>query len=180
MTLPHIQPNREGEAPAEPRDQNASASPEPPSRAPQRRRPQHGVHNRLNVPTVVWLTVCTRNRVRALATPSVQTALHEIWSVATGSRVGHYMLMPDHLHLFAIPGEPAAEIGAWVTYWKSMLTRRVRPTWRWLAGYWDTRVRSRAHYNELCTYMEHNPVRHELAATPAEWRFRGEVFEIDW
>jgi hypothetical protein len=53
-----------------------------------------------NRPTIVFLNVCTEGRSRWLADHTIHETLTSIWRSATYWKVGPYILMPDHLHLF--------------------------------------------------------------------------------
>jgi REP element-mobilizing transposase RayT len=53
-----------------------------------------------------FLTVCTHNRARWLASEVNHQLLVWIWTIAAKWLVGHYVLLPDHLHLFAAPADP--------------------------------------------------------------------------
>ncbi len=79
-----------------------------------RHHPVHGVHISSQKPTIVFLTVCTRNRSPWLATDEHHARLRSVWLQATAWRTGRYVLMPDHLHLLAVPGEPqtARQLGS--------------------------------------------------------------------
>ena len=148
---------------------------------PQRRHPVHGLRPAPNMPVVVFLTICTRGRVSCLANDYCHETLRHVWQSATAWRVGPYIIMPDHIHLFAVPGEPELDLGRWVRFWKSQVTRASGdPTLRWQLDYWDTRMRSRAAYAAKLDYAYHNPVRHRLVARAEDWPYRGEVFPVEW
>ncbi len=70
---------------------------------PDRRKPAEGVHIYLHQPTMVFVTVCTKDRARWLACEEAHRLLAEVWRRAEAWLVGNYVLMPDHLHLFAAP-----------------------------------------------------------------------------
>ena len=93
------EPPREGEAPAEPRHEREDM--------PQRKRPASGVFLSRYQTTIVYVTVCTRHRRRWLATPEVHELLCSVWREATAWLVGRYVIMPDHIHLFAALGDIA-------------------------------------------------------------------------
>ncbi len=69
-----------------------------------RKHPVHGVLAVPNQPTIVFLTVCTKNRQPWLATSEVHNLLHLVWASADAWLVGKYIIMPDHVHLFTVPG----------------------------------------------------------------------------
>jgi putative transposase len=81
-----------------------------------RRHPAHGVHFSREAPAIVFVTVCTKQRRRWLATADNHLALVSVWNEATGWHVGRYVLMPDHLHLFAAPGKLELPLDNWVRY----------------------------------------------------------------
>jgi hypothetical protein len=71
---------------------------------PQRRHTSKGIIEDDRTPTLVFLNVCTANREAWLADPHLHATLVKVWKSATHWEVGPYVLMPDHLHLFAWPG----------------------------------------------------------------------------
>jgi putative transposase len=147
---------------------------------PQRRHPAKGVLENDRTPTLIFLNVCTANSEPWLADPHVHETLVEVWRFATHWEVGPYILMPDHLHLFARPGFGSATFDRWVQYWKSMFARTIHnPDLRWQSGGFHHRIRSWEGAEEKRRYMMMNPVRASLVATPEEWRFRGEIFRHD-
>lgn len=89
--------------------------------------------------------------------------------------------MPDHLHLFAAPGQPELSLERWVTYWKSQFSKQVRARqYRWQTDHWDTRLRREESYEAKWEYAVNNPVRHGLVSHPNDWPFQGEIFELRW
>jgi REP element-mobilizing transposase RayT len=55
---------------------------------------------------IVFVTTGTNQRKKLLANAQCHEILREIWeksAVIDGWWVGHYILMPDHVHLFARP-----------------------------------------------------------------------------
>ena len=98
---------------------------------PSRHHPVHGVRSNSHEPIIVFLTVCTKDRTPWLANAAVHSMLREVWSTADAWLIGQYVIMPDHLHLFAAPnpaweGEAPAEpqsFDSWVRYWKSQFTK---------------------------------------------------------
>jgi putative transposase len=146
-----------------------------------RRHPAHGVQIQSTLPTIVLLTVCTKGRQRWLASNENHALLRSIWRAATSWRVGQYVLMPDHVHLFAAPDKPEVPLDNWVRYWKSQFTKAhgVRAH-RWQVDHWDRRLRSGEGYAEKWEFVRCNPVRHGLVARPEDWPFQGMVFELEW
>jgi len=64
---------------------------------------------------IVFFTTCTYRRRKILALSKCEKILREIWKDSAdhdGWYVGHYILMPDHVHFFARPevnARPKAE-----------------------------------------------------------------------
>jgi putative transposase len=152
---------------------------------PQPRAPPHFPPvERFNAPTIVFLTVCTQNRKPILARADVHALLADVWRVAAGWRVGRYVLMHDHLHLFCAPArtEPLP-LDRWVQFWKSRASRRwprlpEQPVWQ--KSFWDTQLRSGESYEEKWEYVRLNPVRKGLVTRWEEWPFAGEIHVLDW
>src|SRR5262245_22817277 len=120
-----------------------------------RRHPAHGVKSRSDLPTIVFLTVCAKDRKRWLATHQVHVLLREVWASATAWLVGRYVIMPDHIHLFAAPGRPLVSLDNWVQYWKSIFTKQCPPGAfrRWETDHWDTRLRDIDGYRAKWEYV---------------------------
>ncbi len=156
---------------------------------------KHPVHQpiveRFNEPAIVFLTVCTQDRKRLLARADVVALLRDSWRAAESWRVGRFMVMPDHVHLFCAPATlhgtdgavPSRPIGQWVRYWKTLASRRwprvdEQPVWQ--LDFWDTQLRHLRHYDEKWEYVRQNPVRAGLVAEPAAWPHQGEINELRW
>jgi putative transposase len=149
---------------------------------------KHPVHQpiveRFNEPAIVFLTVCTKDRIRVLARSDVTALLMDSWQDATSWLVGRFIVMPDHVYLFCAPGEPPARaLKQWVRYWKTLASRRwprrnEQPVWQ--LDFWDTQIRSVAHYDEKWEYVRQNPVRAGLVADSDEWPHQGELNELRW
>ena len=151
---------------------------------PQRKHPVHLPSlQRHNEPVIVFLTVCTRNRQTLLANSAMQAMLVKAWGLACRWRVGRYLVMPDHVHLFCSPAVHEAEnVKDWAAYWKGLTSRGVQgygplaggprgsgpslgegvPGGRgatraedglWQRDVWDTQLRSGNHYHEKWEYV---------------------------
>jgi putative transposase len=146
-----------------------------------RKKPAHGVQIDPSRPTIVFVTVCTEDRRAWLASRENHLALRDVWAEAAAWLVGRYMLMPDHLHLFAAPGRLDIPLDNWVRYWKSQFTRKhYRPTQEWQVDHWDTRLRSGESYDEKWWYVRNNPVRAGLVDNADDWPYQGELNVLPW
>jgi putative transposase len=147
----------------------------------QRTHPVHGVLHLADQPTIVFGTVCTKNRASWLASPQVHHELRDVWLEASAWVMGKYVIMPDHIHFFAAATESPIPFDNWVKYWKSLFTKRHHVlAHQWLSGHWDTRMRSAAHFEEKWDYVQQNPVRQGLVKAPGQWSLKGEIFEFCW
>ncbi len=153
----------------------------PMSEAPKRSRPTHGVKIIDSNSTIIYLTVCTKNRVPWLASEITHDLIRRVWHDAQAWLVGRYVLMPDHLHLFAGWTGSDITLDAWVRYWKSQFTKAGgQPQRRWQTDHWDTRMRTARQFEEKWEYVRNNPVRHGLVKRPDEWPFQGQIFDWQW
>jgi putative transposase len=144
--------------------------------------PAQGVHLTSHQPVVVWLTVCTKDRVPWLKQTVVQEKLRAIWrDEATAWLMGDYLLMPDHLHGFCAPNDPKCELEEWIAYWKRQLARKLPQfTGGWQRGGFHHRLRSRAEFREKWLYTMENPVRKKWVQDWRDWPWRGKVHDVKW
>jgi REP element-mobilizing transposase RayT len=148
---------------------------------PRRKHPAHGVLYVDGQPTIVFDTVCTKNRAPWLADEVVHQLLCQVWQEATAWLMGRYVIMPDHIHFFAAATDSPVPYVNWVKYRKSQFTKRHKiAQHQWLADHWDVRMRNASRYEEKWLYVEQNPVRHGLVARPEDWPYRGEIYEFGW
>jgi hypothetical protein len=96
---------------------------------------------------------------------------------ATYWKVGPYILMPDHLHLFAWPGILHADFDGWVRYWKSQFSNSIdNRSLRWQSGRFHHRLGSCESAEAKRLYMVNNPVRAGLVTRSEEWPLQGQIF----
>lgn len=148
---------------------------------PGRRSPARGVLIPGEGPTLVFLTVTAEGREPWLASARIHQILHEIWeSKAVAWRVGDYLLMPDHLHLFCAPHDLRFEIERWIAFWKDRLAKACPEAGRWQRRGFHHRLRSRMEFDEKWSYVMENPVRAGLVDRADEWPYRGRVHPVGW
>ena len=128
---------------------------------------------------IYFLTGCTANRQPLFANDRAQQSLTEFAQRAADHRVwvGRYVLMPDHLHLFAAfaPGSPP--VSDWMKALKRYLTSQLGIAWQ--KGFFDHVLRSRESYKQKWMYVLENPVRAGLVREAREWRYQGEIYPLD-
>lgn len=105
---------------------------------------------RFNEPVVLFVTICADKQENLFNTKPVQAAILDAWRMATQWRVGHYMLMPDHIHLFCVPGVWNPEpVSKWAAYWKRLSGQYERQlVGVWQRDVWDTQMRTLSQYEE--------------------------------
>lgn len=148
---------------------------------------QHLVH----VPSyrdnpIVFFTTSTYRRKPILASDRSHEILRAIWERSAscdGWWVGHYILMPDHIHFFARPEIDAKPMAKWVQMWKSVSARRIARASKisppiWQAEYFDRYLRSGENYSEKWDYVEQNAVRAGLVSRVEDWPFRGAIHDL--
>jgi putative transposase len=94
---------------------------------------------------IVFFTVCTHRRQALVASTKCHAILRELWERSAshdGWWVGHYILMPDHVHFFARPEIDARPMAKWVQLWKGVSGRRIARALQvsppiWQADYFD-------------------------------------------
>jgi putative transposase len=143
-----------------------------------RRQPARGVLSLHYEKTIVFVTVCTEKRRRWLACDEAHELLVRCWRSAAAWMVGSYVIMPDHLHLFAMPSDERFTIERWLQFWKSQFTKgHGHMDWEWQPYAFHHRLRNSDDPRKQLVYMRENPVRAGLVRKGEEWRFMGKVFE---
>ena len=93
---------------------------------PVRKTPvHHPVHEVSGRSVIVFVTLLAQARRPLFDNPEVHALLLSAWHAADTWRVGRYVLMPDHIHLFCAPaGDDYPPLTRWVQYWKSVASRQ--------------------------------------------------------
>ncbi|HEX4639698.1 MAG TPA: transposase [Chthoniobacterales bacterium] len=150
-----------------------------------RKHPPHfTATDRFNTSTIIFLTVCTKNRKPILANDSSHELLKKAWRTRPAWLVGRYVIMPDHVHLFCAPARPdSLPLTDWVEFWKSHVARNwfarsQVPIWQ--RHFWDTQLRRGENYDGKWEYVLQNPVRAGLTRPDEDWTFQGELNVLDW
>ena len=133
---------------------------------------------------VIFLTVCTHRRRRLLANKEAVERIINAWEAADFWRVGRYVIMPDHIHLFCAPNTfPPQPLKNWIAFWKNHVTRAwpdrdQLPIWQ--RDFWERQLRRGESYGEKWEYVENNPVRHGHVARAGDWPYKGELNILEW
>jgi REP-associated tyrosine transposase len=128
---------------------------------------------------VYFLTACVLNRQPLLANQKAHDSFVEFARRATehGVWVGRYVLMPDHLHLFAAFGPAAPPLSEWMKGLKHSVSKLGI---RWQKGFFDHVLRSSESYQQKWDYVLQNPVRAELVRDSRDWPYQGEVNPLEF
>ena len=81
---------------------------------------------------IVFFTTCTHKRRKLLACVQSHAILRGLWERSAerdGWWVGHYILMPDHVHFFARRAINAQPMAKWMQMWKSVSSRELEARW---------------------------------------------------
>ena len=144
-----------------------------------RRHPSKGVLIDCGRATIVFVTVCARQRAARLANEVMHKTLLHAWSDADAWIIGAYVVMPDHLHFFCSPIDEQIAIEQWITFWK----RRFRihagaDAPQFQSGAFHHRLRQDESYGEKWHYVRGNPVRAGLVMRPEDWLFAGVLNDL--
>ncbi len=130
-----------------------------------------------------FFTACIEGRRPILNCEQAFDVLSGIWTrsaVHDGWFVGRFVLMPDHVHFFAMPSRESRPMPEWHKMWKSVSARNLcrdlklaSPLWQ--ADTFDHLLRNKKSYAEKWIYVCENPVRKGLVKTAAEWKWQGEI-----
>ena len=152
---------------------------------PVRKRPVHlpSIAKR-NRSSIQFVTVCVKGRRPILGNDQAHTLFRSVLRDDSVFRVGRYVIMPDHVHLFCAPNTyPAEPLSKWVKYWKSRFTSAWEndSTGKLLQrDFWDRELRTGESYSEKWAYVREDPVRAGLVVTSDQWPYAGELYQFSW
>ena len=131
---------------------------------------------------IYFITSCTKDRKKILATEEVHRILLDEWIGAPeryGWFIGRYVIMPDHVHFFASPNSESVGLSRFVQGWKQWSSKRIskpldiRPIWH--KQFFDHILRNNESRSEKWDYVRMNPVRAGLVENANDWTFSGSV-----
>ncbi|MBN1398672.1 MAG: transposase [Bacteroidetes bacterium] len=132
---------------------------------------------------IYFITACTENRNEILTNPQAAAILIEEWKSAKERHdwyVGRYVIMPDHVHFFCVPGNEAKDLSRFMKSWKEWTSKRIKKVCNlqdnlWQPEFFDHLLRNEESYCQKWDYVLNNPVREGLVKNPNEWRWQGEI-----
>jgi len=134
---------------------------------------------------VYYLTLVAHNRNHICANAAMQAAFIAFAERAThrGVSVGRYVLMPDHIHLFAAFSPESVPLSKWIKSLKNSLSKCLRSRRHraphWQKGFFDHVLRNAGAYAAKWDYVRNNPLRAGLVDEPEKWLFQGQIRDID-
>ena len=137
---------------------------------------------------IFYLTNCVENRQPILANEMITTILVEAWRNSCdlyGWSIGRYIIMPDHVHFFASPGNrEGSDLSSFMSKWKRWTQRQIRKSsansFAWQKEFFDHLLRSDESYARKWEYVRQNPVKKELVSQPEDWPYQGEIVLLEW
>ena len=133
---------------------------------------------------VYFLTACTYARQATLANVGIHQAFRRFAKTARDHDVlvGRYVIMPDHLHLFAAFAPLSPPLSEWFKGLKRALAEELKRTALrapfWQRGFFDHILRSEESYKQKWRYVRDNPVRAGLVAMAEDWPWQGEIVPL--
>jgi len=131
-----------------------------------------------------FVTFNTYKRQSFLARSEVHETFRSFCSKAQERdvAVGRYVIMPDHVHLFAAFPINGIALPDWVQSLRTVIGKSLlrvgiqKPHWQ--EGFFDHVLRSHESYSQKWEYVRMNPVRAQLSETPEAWPYQGEIVQI--
>lgn len=148
-------------------------------RYPKRKFLSHSICQSNKFPPIAFVTVCVKKRDPLLANCESHEIFKDLWSDRSRWMVGKYVILPDHIHLFAVPGEISCDLTRWVGWWKKEYNLRVNGNKiSWQKSCFDHRVRNHSSFESIWKYMQSNPIKHGYVTSFENWKFQGEINDI--
>ena len=136
---------------------------------------------------IYMINICVDNRKKVLANDMCHKILRDEWYSALeihGWQIGHYVVMPDHVHFFASPGVKAKSFSEFIGKWKEWTSKRILKSLHclksdsnhlWQKEFFDYLIRSNDKYYEKCMYIYNNPLRAGLINENEKWPYCGHI-----
>jgi REP element-mobilizing transposase RayT len=134
---------------------------------------------------IFFITACTHERKQILASENLHPAFRDFALQAASHSVfvGRYVLMPDHVHLFAAFGSKPVSLSMWMKSLKNALSKSLRrqniAAPHWQKDFFDHVLRSEESYAEKWQYVLDNPVRKGLVKQASDWPYQGEIHALE-
>ncbi len=150
-----------------------------------RRHPAHcPIINKNNRASIVFITVCSKDRKKIFARDKIFDLLIDCWRQADHWVIGKFVIMPDHIHFFcANANHNNTDLSTWISYWKHLVSKNWPykdefPIWQ--RDFWDRQLRTGENYERKWYYLRSNPVVKGFVNSPEEWPYQGELNIFRW
>ena len=131
-----------------------------------------------------FVTFNTHERLRMLARKEIHETFRSfcIRGREHNVAVGRYVIMPDHVHLFAAIPATGITLSEWIHALRTVVGKKLlrlghqKPHWQ--EGFFDHVLRNAESYSQKWEYVRMNPVRAGLVDEPEDWPHQGEIVRI--
>ena len=135
---------------------------------------------------IYFITVCTFRRRIILAEQAVVKIIQDELAFASskhGWHVGRYVIMPDHIHFFARSEPTAKNLSSFMKLWKEWTSKRIQKEIGaagniWQKEFFDHLLRNPQSYDLKWQYVAENPVRAGFVARTSDWKWQGEIEDL--
>ena len=130
---------------------------------------------------IYYITACTHNRRRILDNSAVHDSFIQfaLRALDFSVSVGRYVIMPDHLHLFAGFEPESMPVSIWMKSLKNAISKTLTTaTFRaphWQKGFFDHVIRSPESCDQKWLYVRENPVRAGFVVSAEDWPYAGQI-----
>lgn len=152
--------------------------------SPKRKRlAQQPVHTRGNSLPYVEVTICTKDRMKILATETFHQTFLQVAERSNDYSIPAYVIMPDHIHLVLMAKHHDPILP---TKWSTWLKQELTKNWNnhpplkklWQSRCFDRQLRSDESLAQKIDYLRMNPVRANLVTSSEMWPYQGEIHPI--
>lgn len=100
-----------------------------------------------------------------------------------GWHVGHFVVMPDHVHFFCTAGYESKSLSDFMKYWKQWTSKRIKRECGiegtvWHKQFFDHVIRNENSYAQKKEYVVNNPVQAGLVSQAEDWPWVGEIEQL--
>jgi REP element-mobilizing transposase RayT len=132
-------------------------------------------------PPLYFVTFNTHHRKKLLANDRIQRHFVDFAQSGgqRGMAIGRYVIMPDHIHLFA-RSSCDSPLTQWMRLLKRYLSKAISaPPPHWQRGFFDHLIRHSESYAEKWEYVCQNPARAGFVSDFNDWPWQGEIIRLE-
>ncbi len=132
--------------------------------------------------SIFFITMTTYQRRKVFADPLVADEVIECLMQCNemhGWAIGRFVIMPDHIHFFAVPVKDAKALSGFIRDFKKWMHKKsVEAGYEgklWQNEFFDRLLRRNESYHDKWKCMLDNPVRTGLCERAEDWPYQGEI-----